>query len=81
MCAIPSYKMSISTVPYKCTEWRGAGVVICLGQGSDLHIWPSWCHCHSLSLAPENPDWVYLPGFTILVSAHPGSPRHNPRGP
>jgi len=19
-------------------------------------IWPSWCHCHSLSLAPVNPD-------------------------
>jgi len=25
-------------------------------------IWPSWCHCHSLSLAPVNPDWFYLPG-------------------
>ena len=21
-------------------------------------IWPSWCHCHSLSLAPINPDKV-----------------------
>jgi len=20
----------------------------------------SWCHCHSLSLAPVNPDWFYL---------------------
>jgi len=29
------------------TEWWGAGVVICLEQG----IWPSWCHCHSMSLA------------------------------
>jgi len=37
-------------------------------------IWPSWCHCHSLSLAPVNPDWFYLPGFTFLVPAHPGSP-------
>jgi len=24
--------------------------------------WPSWCHCHSLSLAPLNPDWFYLSG-------------------
>jgi len=38
----------------------------------------SWCHCHSLSLAPVNPDWFYLPGFTLLVSAHLGSPGHSP---
>jgi len=25
-------------------------------------VWPSWCHCHSLSLAPVNPDWFYLSG-------------------
>jgi len=25
-------------------------------------IWPSRCHCHSLSLAPVNPDWLYLSG-------------------
>jgi len=25
-------------------------------------IWPSWCHCLSLSLAPVNPDWFYLSG-------------------
>jgi len=37
-------------------------------------IWPSRCHCHSLSLAPVNPDLFYLPGFTFLVPAHPGSP-------
>jgi len=23
---------------------------------------PTWCHCHSLSLAPVNPDWFYLSG-------------------
>jgi len=44
-------------------------------------IWPSWCHCLSLSLAPINPDWFNLPGFTFLVPAHPGSPRQNPTGP
>jgi len=41
-------------------------------------IWPSRCHCHSLSFAPVNPDWVYLPGFTFLVSAHLGSTVQNP---
>jgi len=29
--------------------------------------------CHSLCLAPVNPDWFYL-----LVPAYPGSPRHSP---
>jgi len=42
---------------------------------------PAVCHCHSLSLAPVNPDWFYLPGFTFLVPAHPGSPGQNSRGP
>jgi len=37
-------------------------------------IWPSRCHCLSLSLAAVNPDWFYLPDFTFLVPAHPGSP-------
>jgi len=23
-------------------------------------LWPSWCHCHSLSLAPVNTDWFCL---------------------
>jgi len=32
------------------SEWRGAGVIVCLERGADLHI-ASWCHCHSLSLA------------------------------
>jgi len=27
----------------------------------------SWCHCHSLSLAPVNPDWFYLSAPRILV--------------
>jgi len=37
-------------------------------------IWLSWCHCHSLSLAPVNPDWFYPPGFTFLVSAYACGP-------
>ena len=33
-------------------------------------IWPSWCNCHSLSLASVKSRVV----FTFLVPAHPGSP-------
>jgi len=32
-------------------------------------IWPSWCHCRSLSRFSENQI-----GFTFLVLAHPDSP-------
>ena len=31
-------------------NWASAGVVVCLERGADLHV-PSWCHCHSPSLA------------------------------
>jgi len=41
-------------------------------------IWPSWCHCHSLSLAPVLQQ-IQI-GFTFLVPAHPCSPGQNPRG-
>ena len=34
---------------------------------------------HSVYLAPVNPDWFYLPGFTFIALAHPGGPRQNPR--
>jgi len=38
--------------PWKKTEWWSAGVVICLEWlGVQTCIRPSWCHCHSLSLA------------------------------
>ena len=50
-------------------------------EGSKHCIWPSRCHCHSLYLAPVNPDWFYLPGFTFLVLAHLGSPGHNSEEP
>jgi len=35
-------------------------------------IWPSRCHCHSLSLAPVNPDRCYLPGFYLSGTCSPG---------
>jgi len=27
---------------------------------------------HNISCSPVNSDWFYLPGFSILVPAHPG---------
>ena len=33
----------------KKTEWWGAGMVV--WSEVQTCIWPSWCHCHSLSLA------------------------------
>jgi len=53
---------------------------MCLGQGADLHM-ALLMHYHSLSLAPINPDWFYLPGFTFLVPDYLGSPGQNPKGP
>jgi len=33
---------------------------LCVWVLVQICIWPSWCHCHSLS--PVNPDWLYLSG-------------------
>jgi len=60
------------------TEWWDVGVVI--WDEVQICIWPSRCHCHSLSLAPVNPEWFYFPGFTFLVQAHLDSPGQNPEG-
>jgi len=35
---------------------------LCVWGKMQICIWPSWCHCHSVSLAPVNPDWFYLSG-------------------
>jgi len=35
---------------------------LCVWVKVHICIWPSWYHCHSLSLAPVNPDWFYLSG-------------------
>ena len=48
----------------KKTEWWSTGVVVCLERGATC-IWPSWCHCHSVSLAPVKsrlvlPFWYWL---------------------
>jgi len=54
----------------KKTEWWGAGVVICLEQGADLHI----AQLMPLSLTVSCFSKIQI-GFTFLVLAHPGSPR------
>ena len=69
-----------------------SGVLAWLSAWSEVQtcIWPSWCHCHSLSLASVKsrlvlPVWYAQPntthghskiqiGFTFLVPAHPGIP-------
>jgi len=57
------------------TEWLGAGVVMCLDQGADLHM---------AQLTPLPLTCLLLQeiqigfGFTFLVLAHPGSPGQNP---
>ena len=53
------------------TEWWGAGVVICLGGGADLHmaqLMPLSHYCISCSSKSR-----LVSGFTFLVLAHPGS--------
>jgi len=48
------------------TLWCG-GVLAWLSVWVEVQIciWPSWCYCHSLSLAPANPDWFYLPVWKV----------------
>ena len=55
----------------KKTEWWGAGVVICLERGADLHmaqLMPLTVSCFSK---------IQI-GFTSLVPAHLGSPGKGP---
>ena len=56
----------------KCTkfiEWWGAGMVICLDQGADLHL----AQLMQLPLTVSCFSKIQI-GFTFLVPAHPGSP-------
>jgi len=60
-----------------CKKLSG-GVLVWLSVWGEVQIcmWPSWCHCHSLSLSLSK----IQTGFTFLVPAHPGSPGQNPEG-
>jgi len=51
------------------TEWWGAGVVICLERGADLHM----AQLMPLPLTVSCFSKIQF-GFTFLVPAHPGSP-------
>jgi len=50
----------------KKTEWWNAAW-LCVWVKVQICIWPSWCQCRLLCLAPVNPEWFYFPGFTFLV--------------
>ena len=52
----------------KKTEWWGAGMVICLERGVDLHM----AQLKPLSLTVSCFSKIQI-GFTFLVPAHPGS--------
>ena len=53
----------------KKTEWWGAGIVICLERGADLHM----VQLMPLPLTVSCVSKIQI-GFTFLVPAHPGSP-------
>jgi len=54
----------------KRTEWCGAGMADCLGQGADLPI----AQLMPLPLTVPCFSKIQI-GFTFLVPAHSGSPR------
>jgi len=55
------------------TEWWGAGMVICLERGADLHM----AQLMPLSLTVSCFSKIHI-GCTSLVPAHPGSPGKGP---
>ena len=57
--------------PVKKPEWSGAGVVVCLEQGADLHM----AQLMPLPLTVSCCSKMQI-GFTFLVLAHLGSPGH-----
>jgi len=46
----------------KKTEWWGAGVVVCLEQGADLHKAQLMPLPLTVSCFSKNTDWFYLSG-------------------
>jgi len=53
----------------KKTEWCGAGIVVYLDRGADLHM----VQLMPLPLTVSCVSKIQI-GFTFLVPAHPGSP-------
>jgi len=58
----------------KKTEWWGAGVVVCLELGSDLHM----AQLMPLPLTASRFSKIQI-GFTFLVPAYPGRPNPGQR--
>ena len=54
----------------KKTEWWGAGMVICLERGADLHV----AQLMPLPLTISCFSKIQI-SFTFLIPAHPGNPR------
>jgi len=57
---------------YKKLSGRVLACLFILGE-VQMCIWPSWCHCHSLSVASGK-------SRLILIPAHPCNPRQSPEG-
>jgi len=55
------------------TEWWGAGIVVCLERGADLHM----AQLMPLPLTVSCFSKMRI-AFTFLVLAHPGSPGQRP---
>jgi len=62
--------VTIKTCFFKfLNEWWGAGVVVCLERGADLHV----AQLMPLPLTVSCSSKIQI-GFTFLVPAHLGSP-------
>jgi len=63
-----------------CKKLSG-GMLVWLSVWGEVQICirPRWCHCHSIACYSKS-QLFYLPGFTFLVMAHPGSPGQNLEG-
>ena len=57
----------------KKTEWWGAGLVICLERGADLHMAAIMAQLMPLLLTVSCSSKIQV-GFTYLVPAYPGCP-------
>ena len=57
----------------KKTEWWGAGMVICLERGADLHMAAIMAQLMPLLLTVSCSSKIQV-GFTFLVPAYPGCP-------
>jgi len=57
----------------KKTEWWGAGMVICLERGADLHMAAIMAQLMPLLLTVSCSSKIQV-GFTFLVPPYPGCP-------